>query len=83
MTNKMTKNAFYIGLLLKPLPFPFNVICYMPDGISIEVPDFWGPMDKPEFDGRVRLMMQEHDAESALLLHVDGKGRIEVLGEWN
>jgi hypothetical protein len=56
--------------------------------LSIEIPEHWEPIYDSYgvynkiFDTRVRLMMRENNAEMAMLIHIDGQRRINVLGEW-
>ncbi len=44
---------------------------------------FWGAIDSPLFDARVRLMMTENGMDCALLLHFNAVGSVRVVAGWD
>lgn len=71
--NRQLKNTFVIS---------FYRTFQSGSAVSIEIPDFWEPIDSPIFDVRIRLMMTEYKANAAMLTHFDSHGSITVIGEW-
>lgn len=74
MNDQKLTNTFVVTLIDSDYDKP---------AVSVEVQKFWGAIDSPMFDARVRLMMTENGMDRALLLHFNAVGSVRVVAGWN